>query len=231
MGLTALGIKGAPRLLGDCDLETPLTSFKHSLVSLIFFVCRVSTTRKYLKLAEKGKKRDHMTVYHRCLVLRVLKRALTHYFTIYPNKKYIPLPKTYFPMLSLCQRLLLNVLFLNYPSLCPLLLQTMAAREDVEQTTTFLFSVFAMVGTNRESLKETLVENSAGERRTGTERLLQLQAGILCSAAERRESSPQLWLKRESPLSLYMRQGKDFCASLEDTKGWVRRGHKGSLPQ
>lgn len=166
-------------------------------------MCRVSTTRKYLKLAEKGKKRDHMTVYHRCLVLRVLKRALTHYFTIYPNKKYIPLPKTYFPMLSLCQRLLLNVLFLNSPSLCPLLLQTMAAREDVEQTTTFLFSVFAMVGTNRESLKEILVENSAGERRTGTERLLQLQAGILCSAAERRESSPQLglWLKRESLLS------------------------------
>lgn len=174
-----------------------------------------------------------MTVYHRCLVLRVLKRALTHYFTIYPNKKYIPLPKTYFPTLSLCQRLQLNVLFLNSPSLCPLLLQTMAAREDVEQTTTFLFSVFAMVGTNRESLKEILVENSAGERRTGTERLLQLQASILCSAAERRESSPQLglWIKRESLLSLYMRQGEDFCASLEDTKGWVRRGHKGSLPQ
>lgn len=136
-------------------------------------------------------------------------------------------------MLSFCQRLLLNVLFLNSPSLCPLLLQTMAAREDVEQTATILFSVFAMVGTNRESLKEILVENSAGEGRTGTERLLQLQAGILCSAAERRESSPQLglWLKRESLLSLHTRRGEDFCASLEDPKGWVRRRYEGSLPQ
>lgn len=86
--------------------------------------------------------------------------------------------------------------------------------------------MFAMVGTNRESLKETLVENSTGERRTGTERLLQLQANILCSAAERRESSPQLglWLKREALLSLSMRQGEGFHASLEDTNGWRRKG-------
>jgi len=34
--------------------------------------------------------------------------------------------------------------------------------------------MFAMVGTNRGSLKETLVENSTGERRTGREGLLQL---------------------------------------------------------
>lgn len=82
-GSDSTGYKGrsqAPRGLWSGDPP-------YLLVSLNFFVCRVSTTRKYLKLAEKGKKRDHMTVYHRCLVLRVLKRALTHYFTIYPNKK------------------------------------------------------------------------------------------------------------------------------------------------
>lgn len=87
---------------------------------------------------------------------------------------------------------MLTALFLTTPSLCPLLLQTTAAHEDVEQTTAIPFSVFAMVGTNRESLKEARVANSAGERRTGTERLLLLQAYIICSAAERRESSPEL---------------------------------------
>lgn len=53
LGLIAPGTKGHPRLLGDCDLDTLLTSFKHSLLLLIFL--HVIITRKYLKLAEKGK--------------------------------------------------------------------------------------------------------------------------------------------------------------------------------
>lgn len=64
--------------------------------------------------------------------------------------------------------------------------------------------MLAMVGTNREGLKETIA-NSTGEGRTGKERLLQLHANILCSAAERRESSQLgLWLKREILLGLSM---------------------------
>lgn len=87
-----------------------------------------------------------------------------------------------------------------------------------------------MVGTNRESLKETLVANSTGEQRTGTERLLQLHANILCSAAERGESSQlRLWLKRKALLALGMRQCEDFHAYLEDTKGCGGKGDKGSL--
>lgn len=80
-----------------------------------------------------------------------------------------------------------------------------------------------MVGTNREGLKETLAANSTGEGSTGTERLLQSHANILCSAAERRESSHLgLWLKREALLGL--KQGEDFHACLEDTKSCGERG-------
>lgn len=90
--------------------------------------------------------------------------------------------------------------------------------------------MLAMVGTSRESLKETLVANSTGEGRAGTERLFQLHANILCSAAERRESSqPGLWLKRKALLGL--RQCEDFHAYLEDTKGCGGKRDKGSLFQ
>lgn len=90
--------------------------------------------------------------------------------------------------------------------------------------------MLAMVGTSKESLKETLVAKSTGEGRTGTERLFQLHANILCCAAERRESSqPGLWLKRKALLGL--RQREDFHAYLEDTKGCGEKGDKGSLFQ
>lgn len=77
-----------------------------------------------------------------------------------------------------------------------------------------------MVGTNREGIKEMLVANSTGEGRTGTERPLQLHTNILCSLAERRESSQLgLWIKREALLGLSTRQSEGFHAYLEDTKG------------
>lgn len=106
----------------------------------------------------------------------------------------------------------------------------MAVHKDVEQTTTIPFWMLAMVGTNREGLKETIA-NSTGEGRTGTERLLQLHANILCSAAERRESSQLGLAKKGDSFRSEYDQCEDFHAYLEDTKGCGGKGDKDSLFQ
>lgn len=102
-----------------------------------------------------------------------------------------------------------------------MLLQTMAARENVEPTSTILFFMFAAVGTSRESSKEILVENRTGVRRGGTERLLQLQAKIylLCRGRERIFSPAKTMTEKGGYSQAICDASLGFHTSLEGTEG------------